>query len=258
MTISFFFDKDFKVNEISTKSINGDYGSLTGNAYWKYNNYVGNKPDAGAEVTLYSLDTIRGELQFSATADIQGNYKIDKIPPGNYFLIVRSKNATDCPDVHLGNIRIHSTYFKQLFDFDLDKYEKQIQEISKLDSLASFALTTDDKGYGSNSRALDSYYKYKKQSRDKANELFKLFPDDFIRKIKLYTGYSNAFDFKKFILKKVNQKTKLPTLALLVSDEGLNDTAANSIFFPAILRNKRDAFKEMEAAVWQREFSKAG
>ena len=28
MTISFFFDKDFKVNEISTKSINGDYGKV--------------------------------------------------------------------------------------------------------------------------------------------------------------------------------------------------------------------------------------
>jgi hypothetical protein len=48
------------VNDANTKSINGDYGTLTGNAYWKYNNYVGNKPDAGAEVTLYSLDTARG------------------------------------------------------------------------------------------------------------------------------------------------------------------------------------------------------
>ncbi|PMB13396.1 hypothetical protein CEN47_28750, partial [Fischerella thermalis CCMEE 5319] len=196
MTITFYLDKDFKVNETSTKSINGDYGTLTGNAYWKYNNYVGNKPDAGAEVTLYSLDTIRGDLKFEATADVQGNYKIDRIPPGEYFLIVRSKNATDCPESHLRNLRIYSAYFKQLFGFDLDKYKEQMQEIFKLDSLANAALTADEKGYGSASRALDGYYKYKEQSREKANELIKLFPDDFKWKIKLYTGYSNAFDFE--------------------------------------------------------------
>jgi hypothetical protein len=195
MTIYFALDKDFKVNEANTKSINGDYGSLTGNAYWKYNNYVGNKPDAGAEITLYSLDTVRGDLKFEATADVQGNYKLDRIPPGEYFLVVRSENATDCPDNHLRNLRIYSPYLKKLFGFDLDNYSEQMQAIFKLDSLASAALTADDKGYGSASRSLDGYYKYQGESRDKANELFKSFPDDFTRKIKLYTGYSNAFDF---------------------------------------------------------------
>ena len=210
MTVSFYLDKDFKVNEANTKSINGDYGSLTGNAYWKYNNYVGNKPDAGAEVILYSLDTIRRDLKFEATADVQGNYKIDRIPPGKYFLIVRSKNATDCPDSHLSNLKIYSSYLKQLFGFDLDKYNDQMQEIFKLDSLANAALTANDKGYGSASRALDGYYKHKEQSRDKANELFKSFPDAFTGKIKLYTGYSNAYDFGTIYLeegKSANQIT---------------------------------------------------
>lgn len=210
MTLSFYLDKDFKVNESNTKSINGDYGSLTGNSYWKYNNYVGNKPDAGAEATLYSLDTIRGDLKFDATADVQGNYKMDRIPPGKYFLIVRSNNATDCPDSHLSNLRIYSSYLKQLFGFDLDKYSEQMKEISTLDSLASSALTTNDKGYGSASRALDGYYKYKEQSSDKANEMFKSFPVDFTRKIKLYTGYSNAYDFETIYIeegKSTNQIT---------------------------------------------------
>lgn len=210
MTVSFYLDKDLKVNDANTKSINGDYGSLTGNAYWKYNNYVGNKPDAGSEVMLYSLDTIRGDLKFEATADVQGNYKIDRIPPGKYFLIVRSKNATDCPDGHLSNLRIYSSYLNQLFGFDLDKYSDQMKEIFTLDSLASASLTASDEGYGSASRALDGYYKYKEQSRDKANELFKSFPDDFTRKIKLYTGYSNAFDFETIYIeegKSANQIT---------------------------------------------------
>jgi hypothetical protein len=196
MRITFYLDKDFKVNASSTKSINGDYGTLTGNAYWKYNDYVGYKPDAGAEVTLYSLDTIRGDLKFEAIADVQGNYKIDRIPPGNYFLIVRSKNTTDCPENHLRKLIIYSSYFKQLFGFDLNKYKEQIQEIFKLDSLASAALTANEKGYESNLRALDDYYKYNEQRKNKADELFKSFPDDFKMKIKIYRGYSNAFDFK--------------------------------------------------------------
>ena len=196
MLISFFLDKDFKVNESSTKSINGDYGTITGNAYWKYNNYVGNKPDAGAEITLYSLDTIRKGLKFEANSDVQGNYNIEKIPPGEYFLIVRSKNATDCPESHLSNLRINAFYINQLFSFNINKYKEQMTEINVLDSLASAALLSDEKGYGTASKKLDNYYKYQEQSRNKANELIKSLPEEFTRKIKLYTGYSNAFDFE--------------------------------------------------------------
>lgn len=190
MTVLFYLDKDLKVTETNTKSINGDYGTLTGNAYWKYNNYVGNKADAGAEITLYSLDTIRGNLKFEATADVQGNYKIEKILPGSYLLIVRSENATDCPDRHLSKLRIYGNEIKQLFDFDIEKYKTQLDEINVLDSLASVSL--NDKNP---SKALDGYYKYSEQSRNKANELLKSFPNDFKWKINLYTGYSNAYDF---------------------------------------------------------------
>jgi hypothetical protein len=196
MTVSFDLDKDFKVNDANTRSINGDYGSLTGNAYWKYNNYIGNKPDAGSIVSLYSLDTIRGDLKFEATADVQGNYNIERIPPGKYFLLVRSNNATDCPDYHLSMLRIYDSYIKQLFGFNLDKYSDQVKEITTLDSLASAALTSNDKGNRSSTRGVDDYYIYIEQSRDKANELIKSFPDDFLRKIKLYTGYSKAYDIE--------------------------------------------------------------
>jgi hypothetical protein len=96
---------------------------LTGNAYWKYNNYVGNKADAGAGVILLSLDTIRENQKFDATADFQGNYKIERILPGRYFLIVRSKNATDCPERHLTNLALYSSQIKQLFGFDISNYQ---------------------------------------------------------------------------------------------------------------------------------------
>jgi len=42
MSVRFTLDKELKVVEKSvTKSINGEYGSLAGVVYWKYNNYVG-------------------------------------------------------------------------------------------------------------------------------------------------------------------------------------------------------------------------
>lgn len=202
MTVSFYLDKDLKVNKTNIKSINGDYGTLTGNAYWKYNNYVGNKADAGAEITLYSLDTIRGNIKFEAIADVQGNYKIEKLLPGNYLLIVRSKNATDCPDIHLSNLKVHSDKIKQIFGFDLEKYKTQLDEISVLDSLY-FKSIDDFPSNGSLSQMSASIAKtdaISKQRLNKIEKLLEAFPNEFKSKIKLYTGYSNAYDFSKITI----------------------------------------------------------
>jgi hypothetical protein len=199
MVVSFYLDKDLKVNKTNTKSINGDYGTLTGNAYWKYNNYIGNKPDAGAEITLYSLDSIRGNLKFDATADVQGNYKIEKILPGSYLLIVRSKNATDCPNSHLSNFKIYGDEMKQLFGFDIKKFKTQLDEISVLDSLY-FRSRDDFPINGSLSQMTASIAKsdaISNQRTEKIVKLIEVFPIEFTSKIKLYTGYSNAFDFSR-------------------------------------------------------------
>lgn len=196
MSITFLLDKDFKVNEPSTKSINGDYGTITGNAYWKYNNYVGNKADAGAEVFLYSLDTIRGNIKYETTADVQGNYKLEKVLPGRYLLIVRSKNATDCPERHIQNLVIYADKMKQLFGFNIDKYKTQLDEINKLDSTyTAILLDNNESKYGGLFNKIDKYTTIEEEMRKKSAQLIESFPDDFKTKIKLYTGYSNAYDF---------------------------------------------------------------
>lgn len=197
MTVSFYLDKDLRVTKTNTKSINGDYGTLTGNVYWKYNNYVGDKADAGAKITLYSLDTIRGNLTFEVTSDVHGNYKIEKILPGSYLLIVHSKNATDCPDEHLSNLRIFSDEIDQLFGFDIEKYKTQLEEIDDIDSLYSKSVY-DFPSNGSLSQmttSLDKTNRISKQKTEKIENLFEAFPDDFKFKIGIYTGYSNACDF---------------------------------------------------------------
>jgi len=189
MKITFFLNKDFKVNHTGDNNgINGDYGTLTGNAYWEYNDYIGNKADAGAEISLYYLDTINLNNIYKTTADFQGNYKFEKLLPGWYFIIVRSKNVTACPDSHLHKLEIYSSNFKELFGFDIQKYKEQLDEFNSIDSTASASLHVS-------SDNLTKYYLFKKQSQDKAEKLIDMLPKDFTSKIQLFTGYSNALDF---------------------------------------------------------------
>ncbi len=207
MTVTFYLDKDLKVNEPNTKSINGDYGALTGNVYWKYNDYVGNKADAGAEITMYTIDTIRGNLKYESSADVQGNYKFEKVLPGSYFIIVCSKNATDCPLSHLRNLEIYSSTIKQLFGFNLDNYKISLNEINKLDSIfEEILLDPDVNKYGGISSKIDKYSAIEKEMREKAENLIDTFPEEFKTKIKFFTGYSNAYDFS--IIRIEEGKTK--------------------------------------------------
>jgi len=209
MTVSFYLDKDLKVNEANTKSINGDYGTLSGNIYWKYNNYVGNKPDAGADIVLYSLDTARGDLHFESSADVQGNYKIEKVSPGKYFLIIRSKNTTDCPESHLSNLRIYSEKIKQLFGFDIEKYKTELDELHVLDSLETISVN-EFPANGTLSQmtaSLDKSKQIEKDIREKSEKLIDKFPDNFKKKINLYSGYSNAFDFSTIEIEEGKNKT---------------------------------------------------
>lgn len=209
MTISFYLDRSLKVNRTNTKGINGEYGVLAGNAYWKYNNFLGNKADAGAEIELYSLDTVRGNLKYEASADVQGNYRIEKVLPGSYFLVVRSKNATDCPERHLDNFVRYASYMKQLFGLDINIYKTQLEEIDSLDNAFRSILTdNDEKKYGGLSRQIDKYTAIENEMRDKAEKLLKSLPEDFKQKIHFYTSYSNAYDFTTIRIEEGKTKTE--------------------------------------------------
>lgn len=81
-------------------------GTLLGFVSWKYNNFVGNRGDTGAKVIAINLDIHKpvDELInmnaeqgkngiWISTVDGNGNYKIDKIPCGNYAIFIVSNNA---------------------------------------------------------------------------------------------------------------------------------------------------------------------
>ena len=192
----FFLDKDLKVNDTESKSFNGEYGSLSGNAYWKYNDYVGNKPDAGAAATLYGLDSTRQGLKFEAVADVKGDYKIDKLLPGGYFLVVRSKNTTDCPYYHVFNLDVHRKWIKDAFGLDVDNYRSQVDEIMAMHDKAQDVLYEDTPGLNALTRKLDRYNAMEEIINGKADSLIRNLPREFQLKVMLPSGYGNALYFK--------------------------------------------------------------
>ncbi len=195
MSLTFYLDEDYKVNYTYPPGINGDYGTLKGNVSWKENNDAANKADAGAEATLYFLDSTRNGLKYETTADVQGNYTFEKLMPGRYFLIVRSKNTIDCPEQHLQKLFIFKSFFEQLFGFNINDYQAEIKIIKDLNMQAGKVSKEEDAKYGGHPNKLAKITSLKNEMRNKADELIKGFPNDFKQVIKLSNGYSNAYYF---------------------------------------------------------------
>ncbi|BDR76577.1 tetratricopeptide repeat protein [Clostridium tetani] len=85
-------------------------GNIKGIITWQYNNFIGTKPDTGANITLISKNKNRNNdnstfaitLQqvpngkngiYTAKADGYGNYEIDSVPTGEYYLLITSNNT---------------------------------------------------------------------------------------------------------------------------------------------------------------------
>jgi hypothetical protein len=66
-------------------------GTVSGNVFWKYNDYVGNKADAGATVYLIPEEKTKGALK--SNCDVSGNFRFEGVPYGNYLVIVISENT---------------------------------------------------------------------------------------------------------------------------------------------------------------------
>ena len=83
-------------------------GSVTGNVTYKYNNYVGNKPDTNSTVFLISknvtslpdsmawgwtfgLENYDGV--YATEVDGSGNYIFNNIPVGDYYIVIISENT---------------------------------------------------------------------------------------------------------------------------------------------------------------------
>ncbi|HVX92531.1 MAG TPA: hypothetical protein VHA74_00260 [Candidatus Dojkabacteria bacterium] len=88
-------------------------GNIAGNVFWKYNEFVGNRGDAGAEVYLWSQDTSKQPVK--TTCDITGNFSLSNLDTGTYLLGVVSKNTNSRDNFN----DLDAAPLKEYFGFDL-------------------------------------------------------------------------------------------------------------------------------------------
>lgn len=199
----------------------GNYGSMTGNVYWKYNNYVGNKPDAGSKITIFSCDTARNGLKYEASTDVQGNYRIEKVLPGEYFMVIRSGNTTDCPEDHLRKIKFYTKHIKQFYDFDINEFQPALDSISALDSFYHSILldknTKRRNEHLTRSEWRRIYSTHERLKRQMAADLLNRFPKKFMSDIEIYTEYGSSHDYTYILIKEdenVHENTDFGTTCI--------------------------------------------
>jgi hypothetical protein len=171
-----------------------ELGSLKGNVFWKYNNYVGNKPDAGSTIRLYSVfDTT---YQEAATTDVQDNYVIDSIPSGEYVLIVASKATTESPSSALTNVYINGSFLKFIARDSLYGLK------ASWDSTIALARTTEV--FASNRSAYEKL-RIQKENEDSTNHIarrwFNAIPADALYRMGKITSSSPKVKYEIIIIK---------------------------------------------------------
>ena len=122
-------------------SCKNGHGTLEGNVYWKYNNFVGNRPDAGSTAYLYPF--AKNSKPIQETVDVQGNFQFDKVNTGDYLLIVVSKNTTASPAEQTKELLNHSTDIKKIFGLDINLMAPQNVKKFKYEDSVFYSLKID-------------------------------------------------------------------------------------------------------------------
>jgi hypothetical protein len=104
-------------------------GNISGNAFWKYNDYVGNKPDAASDVLLYRIDS--PSIKRQNQCDVQGNFRFDNVPVGSYLLVIASHATNTAGADNIETFKIYKPYTKSVFGIDITTYPQY-------DSLAGY------------------------------------------------------------------------------------------------------------------------
>lgn len=172
-------------------------GSVSGNVYWKYNDYVGNKADAGSDIKLISL--INPTTSYKSKCDLQGNYKIEDVTPGRYLLIIKSFNTKQNPARYM---RLFSIYKQQLdtaFGTNVSNFRIDIQ--SEIDSIykRQMDLVQDyakKMSVWNSSKYLKQNAKIEKALHGKIKSWFEVMPDNLKEKLNTYYYIHESFYYQ--------------------------------------------------------------
>lgn len=104
---------------ISLQSCKEKTGTLEGTAYWKYNDYVGNKPDAGTIIKLFEIgDSIP---TYTTEVGLDGKFKIENIKIGKYLMISKSKNTNESCNGFIQTLEIYVNELDSIFNYNVAK-----------------------------------------------------------------------------------------------------------------------------------------
>jgi len=129
------------------------FGKVTGEVTYKYNDYVGSKPDTGAQMLLISkaVTSLPDNLAYGTTSDLPegcyatkvsggGNYTFNNIPVGEYVLIFISKNTTPNPATAAGFYNWGIT----VYDMFSEEGQKRASDYAKLHKIHNIDITVTE------------------------------------------------------------------------------------------------------------------
>lgn len=175
-----------------------DPGSVSGNVYYKYNNFVGNKPDAGASIKLFKADEAAKGPNYETTTDVQGNYKIENVIPTEYLLMIQSKNTTAKDSEIFDQLIANSKEIKEVFGADIDAIKKEIEEVNTLDVKASEAYSNAMSDLSaSGKKYVTEYGSILKLRNEKVKAILAKLPADLQKHLGLANGVGQKIELKK-------------------------------------------------------------
>ena len=103
-------------------------GSMTGTITYQYNKYIGTRADVGAGVLLIQTNHIPTDMDnlnighmsvllddptlYYTEVDGMGNYYLDNVPAGEYFLLIKSEETNQSPEISKIHGEMAENYLK--------------------------------------------------------------------------------------------------------------------------------------------------
>ena len=183
---------------VSMVACKKDPGSISGNVSYKYNDYQGNKPDVGSIIRLYNVDKSENPAKYETTADLQGNYKIENVIPGDYLLITESKNTnTEFNDL-LSQFTTKGKDVQAIFGTDTDKLAANSLALTnlegKLNEAYSKAMSIGEQKY------FDEYSAINKKKIAAEKEVYDKLSADLKSFFPASVGYDQKLEVKKITI----------------------------------------------------------
>lgn len=91
-------------------------GNLSGSVFYKYNDYVGPRPDAGASVKLFPANSPDSKKE--TLVGLDGSFQFSKLDTGKYLLLVKSKETNESPSMGVTRLIVYGNLLQKYFDFN--------------------------------------------------------------------------------------------------------------------------------------------